>query len=98
MGCWRSHTDFPCGLSWVNTSLNMVGLHFGSDNAKIALWKEVSAKFTGVIKKWETWLLTLCGEATVLNSLAASTLRYVAKIYLPSREMIDSLQSQICVV
>ncbi len=73
----------------------MVGLHFGSDNAKIALWKEISAKFTGVIKKWETWFLTLCGEAMVLNSLAASTLRHVAKIYPPSHEMIDSLQSQI---
>ena len=95
LGRWRSRTDSPCGLTWVNTSLKIVGLHFGSDDAQIASWKDVSAKFSGVIKKWESRFLTLRGKATVLNSLAASTLWHVAKIYPPSREMMDSLQSQI---
>jgi hypothetical protein len=28
LGRWRSRTDSPCGLTWVNTSLKIVGIYF----------------------------------------------------------------------
>ena len=39
LGRWRSCTDSPCGLTCVNTSLKIVGIYFGSENAKIQLWE-----------------------------------------------------------
>ena len=27
LGRWRSRTDSPCGLTWVNTSLKIVGIY-----------------------------------------------------------------------
>ena len=33
LGRWRYRTDSPCGLTWVNTSLKIVGIYFGSENA-----------------------------------------------------------------
>ena len=95
LGRWRSRTDSPCGLTWVNTSLKIVGIYFGSENAKIQSWEEVTAKFKGILKKWEPRYLTLRGKMTVIGSLVASTLWHVVKIYPLTRECIDSLQSEI---
>ena len=50
LGRWRSRTDSPCGLKWVNTSLKIVGIYFGSENAKIQSWEEVTAKFKRIFK------------------------------------------------
>lgn len=95
LGRWRTRTDTPCGLTWVNTSLKIVGLYFGDGNASLKSWDEVSGKFAAVIKKWESRFLTLRGKTTVLESLAVSTIWHVAKIYPPSRAVVDSLQSSI---
>ena len=82
-------------LSWVNTSLKLVGLHVGDDTASITTWDGVLEKFRSVLKKWEPWFLTLRGKTTVLESLAVSTIWQAAKIYPPSRMIIDSTQSSI---
>ena len=95
LGRWRSRTDSPCGLTWVNTSLKNGGIYFGSENAKIQSWEEVTAKFKGILKKWEPRYLTLRGKMTVIGSLVASTLWHVVKMYPLTRECIDSLQSEI---
>ena len=95
LGRWRSRTDSPCGLTWVNTSLKIVGIYFGSENAKIQSWEEVTAKFKGILKKWEPRYLTLRGKMTVIGSLVASTLWHVVGIYPLTRECIDSLQTEI---
>ena len=63
---WCSRTDSPCDLTWLRTSLRIVGLHFGSENAKEKSWEEVSEKFIGVLNKWKSRFLTLCGKALIL--------------------------------
>ena len=95
LGRWKSRTDSPCGLVWLNTSLKIVGLYFGNEDASTKTWNETCGKFSGVIEKWRPRFLTLRGKATVLESLAVSTIWHVAKIYPPCRDVIDSLQSSI---
>ena len=95
LGRWRTRTDSPCGLSWVSTSLKLVGLHFGDENASIKTWDGVFEKFRSVLKKWEPRFMTLRGKTTVLESLAVSTIWHTAKIYPPSRMIIDSIQSSV---
>ena len=51
LGRWRMRTDSPCRLLWVNTSLKLVGLHFGDDTASISTWDGVLEKFRSVLKK-----------------------------------------------
>ena len=43
-GRWRTRTYSPYGLTWVSTSLKIVGLHFGNENASIITWDGVCAK------------------------------------------------------
>ena len=95
LGRWRLRSDSPCGLSWLRSCLKIVGLHFGDENARVKSWDEVSVKFMPVLKKWEPRFLTLRGKKTVLESLAVSTLWHVAKIYPPSREVTDNIQSAV---
>ena len=95
LGRWSSRTDSPCDLTWLTTNLKIVGLHFGNDNAKEKSWEEVSEKFISVLNKWKPRFLTLRGKTLILNSLAASTIWRVAKIYPPTRESVDSLRTQL---
>ena len=82
LGRWRSRTDSPCDLTSVNTSIKIVGIYFGSENAKIQSCQEVTVKFKGILKKCEPRYLTLRGKISVIGSLVASTLNwYVVKIY-----------------
>jgi hypothetical protein len=87
--------DSPGGISWLSSSLKIVGLYFGDENARAKSWDEVTAKFNSVLKKWESRFLTLRGKKTVIESLAVSTIWHVAKVYPPSREVIDTIQSAI---
>jgi hypothetical protein len=98
LGRWRMREDSPGGISWLSSSLKIVGLYFGDENARAKSWDEVTAKFNSVLKKWESRFLTLRGKKRLLKVLLCPPsgmwrrcIRHPEKLSIPSSRRFGSL-------
>ena len=93
LGRWRQRSDSPGGLMWSDSTIKIVGFHFGDMSAAHKTWDTGVAKFCKVLSEWQSRFLTLHGKCTVLRSLAASSIRHLVRIYPPERAVIDRLKT-----
>ena len=95
MGRWRGRMDRPGGLEWLNTNIKILGYYFGNFSAPHQSWDAVITKYKGVLLQWTTRFLTLRGKAVIFNTLAASKVWHLAKIYPPTRMAIDNMTTAL---
>jgi hypothetical protein len=77
---------------WSNSTIKIVGFHFGDESAFAKTWEAGMAKFSNVLTGWKSRFLTLRGKCTVINSLAAASVWHLVRIYPPTREILDVLR------
>ena len=92
LGRWRQRSDSPGGLMWSNSTIKIVGFHFGDESAFAKTWEAGKAKFSKVLTEWKSRFLTLRGKCTVINSLAAACVWHLVRIYPPTREILNVLR------
>ena len=81
MGRWRGRMDSPGSLEWLNTNIKILRYYFGNYSAPHQSCDVVLTKFKGVLFQWTPRFLTLRGMAVIFNTLAASKVWHLAKIY-----------------
>ena len=92
LGRWRQRSDSPGGLMWSNSTTKIVGFHFWDESAFAKTWEAGMTKFSKVLTEWKSRFLTLRGNCTVINSLAAASVWHLVRIYPPTREILDVLR------
>lgn len=81
LGAWRTCTDTPLGLTWVN-KMKILGVYFsnGLSTVEQENWQPKLSKLEKNLNRWKSRNLSLVGKALIINTLGASKFWFLAKI------------------
>ena len=81
LGAWRTCTDTPLGLTWVN-KMKILGVYFsnGLSTVEQENWQPKLSKLEKNLNRWKSRNLSLVGKALIVNTLGASKFWFLAKI------------------
>lgn len=82
LGAWRTRTDSPLGLTWVN-KMKILGIWFGNGTTNVEHdnWLPHLSKLENNLNLWKSRSLSLIGKSLIVNVLGASKFWFLAKIW-----------------
>lgn len=81
MGKWKSRSDHPFGISWVD-NCKLLGIKFGNNITYDDIWQPILSKFIKTLNLWKQRHLSFVEKSIVVKVLACSKLWYVGSVYL----------------
>ena len=79
MGKWRTRSDHPFGISWIDRH-KTVGFLFGHNLNNDDHWHNLLQKITKTLLLWKSRHLSLVSKSHIINLLACSQLWYTATV------------------
>ena len=81
LGAWRTRSDTPLGLTWVN-KMKILGIWFGNGISIVDQdnWLPRLSKLETNLNLWKSRSLSLVGKSLIINVLGASKFWFLAKI------------------
>ena len=79
LGKWKSRSDHPFGISWVE-NCKLLGIKFGNNLTADDIWQPIYSKFVKTLNLWKQRHLSFVEKSIVVKILACSKLWYVGSV------------------
>lgn len=79
LGKWKSRSDHPFGISWVE-NCKLLGVKFRNNLTADDIWQPVLTKFVKTLNIWKQRYLSFVEKSIVVKVLACSKLWYVGSV------------------
>ena len=81
MGKWKSRSDHPFGISWVE-NCKILGIRFGNNITQDDIWQPVLTKFINILNLWKQRRLSFVEKSNVVKIIACSKIWYIGSVFI----------------